>query len=119
MVVGLAPIIFISIESRLIAGLVAGAIFVSLGVFIVAVGAQVRAFRKTPTFWAGVLHLFGSALPLLITRMMGLSKNFEDVRVLGISGPVFHQVSTGIFAVLLIATAFDLVRSWRRRVNSV
>jgi hypothetical protein len=93
--------------------------FVSFGVFIVVIGAQVKAFRRTPTFWAGCLHLFGSALPLIVTRMMNFSKGFEDVRVLGLPGPVFHQVSTGIFGILMIATFFDLVRSWRRGRTSI
>jgi hypothetical protein len=115
LVVAAAPVIFTTIESRLLAGMLAGAIFVALGIFIVMIGVQNRVFRRTPTFWAGCLHLFGSALPLLITRLMNVSKGFEDVRVLGLPGPVFHRISTGVFAVLMIATAFDLIRSWRTK----
>ena len=110
-----APIIFKSIESRLIAGMVAGGVFVAIGVFIVMIGVQNRLFRRTPTFWAACLHLFGSALPLLITRAINFSRGFDDVLVLGLPGPVFHQLSTGIFLVLMVATAFDLIRAWRRK----
>ena len=113
MVVAAAPVIFTTVESRLLAGMMAGAIFVALGVFIVTIGVQNRAFRRTPTFWAGCLHLFGSALPLLITRLVNISSGFEDVHVLGLPGPLFHRVSTAVFAVLMLATAFDLIRSWR------
>ena len=114
-VAGLAPVIFINIENRLIAGLVAGAVFVALGIFILMIGIQSRHFRTTPTFWAGCLHLFGSALPLLITRQLNYSRGFEDVFVLGLPGPVFHRVSTLIFFILMAATTFDLVRQWRAR----
>jgi len=117
LVVAAAPVIFTTIQSRLIAGMMAGAIFVALGIFIVMIGVQNRAFRKTPTFWMGALHLFGSALPLLITRLMNFSAGFEDVRVFGLPGPVFHQVSTGIFALLMLATVFDLVRAWRAKAS--
>ncbi len=111
--VALAPIIFINIEDRLVAGMIAGAIFVALGIFIVMIGVQSKAFRKTATFWAGCLHLFGSALPLLITRLINFSKGFEDIVVLGLPGPVFHKVSTFIFLILILATSFDLIKSWR------
>jgi hypothetical protein len=114
LVVAAAPVIFTTIESRLLAGMLAGSIFVALGVFIVMIGLQNRAFRKGPTFWAGCLHLFGSALPLLITRLINYSSGFEDVRVLGLPGPVFHKVSTGVFAILMLATVIDLVRSKKR-----
>ncbi len=110
---GLAPVIFINIENRLLAGMIAGTIFVALGVFILVIGFQSRPFRKTPTFWAGCLHLFGSALPLLVTRILNFSKGFEDMFVLGLPGPVFHRVSTIIFFILMLATAFDLVKVWR------
>jgi hypothetical protein len=114
-VVAAAPVIFTTVENRLIAGIMAGTLFVGLGVFIVMVGVQNKPFRRVPTFWAGCLHLFGSALPLLITRMVNFSHGFENVLVLGLPGPVFHRISTGVFAILLIATAFDLIRAWRAR----
>jgi hypothetical protein len=114
LIVALVPVIFTQIQSRLIAGLVGGTVFVALGVFIVIVGAQVPAFRRTPTFWAGCVHLFASGLPLMITRLMNMSVGFDDVLVLGMPGPLFHKFSTAVFVVLVIATVFDLLRAWRR-----
>ena len=113
----MAPVIFINIENRLIAGMIAGAIFVALGIFILLVGMRFHSFRKTATYWAGCLHLFGSALPLLVTRLFNYSKGFEDILVLGLPGPVFHRVSTLIFLGLMIATTFDLIRVWRARAH--
>lgn len=110
---GLAPVIFKTISDRFVAGMVAGAIFVALGVFLVVLGLQSKGFRRTASFWAGCLHLFASALPLLITRIVNYSRGFEDVLVLGLPGPVFHRVSTTIFTILLVATSIDLVRAWR------
>ena len=113
-----APVIFKTIESRLVAGMVAGSIFVAIGIFIFMIGVQNREFRRTPTFWTGCIHLFGSALPLLMTRLANFSRGFEDLQVLGLPGPVFHQVSTVIFALLMLATTFDLIRAWRQKVRT-
>lgn len=113
-VVAIVPIIFVNIESRLVAGMIAGTIFIALGLFVFVKGLRERAFRKTFSFAAGCLHLFLSAFPLFITRLMNYSKGFEDVRVMGLPGPVFHQVSTAIFSLLLLATVIDLVLTWRR-----
>ncbi len=113
------PSIFRGIESRLIAGAVAGTIFVALGVWIVMRGLRDSSFRWTPTFIMGAIHLFGSALPLMITRLMNAAAGFEDVLVLGLPGPVFHQVSTGIFSLLMIATGVDCIRSYLRDRRAV
>lgn len=114
LVIGLVVLVFRVFHERLVAGAVAGSIFVSLGSWILWVGLRSRSFRSTFTFWAGCAHLFLSALPLMVTRFLNQSASFTDVRVLGLPGPVFHQLSTGIYFVLLLATIVDQVRFWRR-----
>lgn len=103
------------IDERLIAGAVAGSIFSILGIVIVVRGIRDRSFRSGFTFYAGCAHLFLSSLPLMITRFLNRAVGFEQVNVLGLPGPVFHKVSTGIFLVLIAATVIDAVRDWRKR----
>lgn len=110
--------VFKIVSERLQAGAVAGTLFVALGVWIVSAGVRDRGFRKTPTFIMALVHLFGSALPLMITRFMNSAAVFDDIRVLGMPGPVFHQVSTGIYLLLMASTVFDWVRMARSRVTS-
>ena len=102
---------FSLIENKLHAGAIAGSLFVLLGLWIVAPGLKNAEYRKRPTFFAGLLHLFGSALPLLISRFAQADLKFEDVRVMGLTGPQFHQVSNVIYMILMAATAFDWFRS--------
>lgn len=106
--------VFRLIENRLVAGAIAGSIFILLGLIVLAPGYRDRSYRRTKTFVAGCAHLFLSALPLFITRMFNATSSFENVSVLGMPGPLFHRVSTGIYLLLLIATLLDWVQSRRR-----
>jgi hypothetical protein len=102
--------IFRIVEPRLTAAFIAGSLFVVLGIAIVAYGFLERRFLKTPTFAIGVVHLCGIALPLLITRVIHSDLGFADVNVWGLSGPVFHKLSTWVYLGLMVATIFDLYR---------
>ena len=113
-VVVLVPLIFHYIENRLYAGMVAGTVFIVLGLYVIAPGLRAARDRACFSFWAGLLHLGISALPLFITRMINASSKFEEVQVLGLPGPVFHQFSTAVYTVLLVATALDLVIAYRK-----
>lgn len=101
---------FRSIEERIVAGAVAGTLFVVLGVWICGRALRSPRYRRTPTFVVGLIHLFGSALPLMVTRFANSAALFEDVRVLGLPGPVFHRVSSFIYLALLLATLVDWIR---------
>ena len=113
-VVALVPLIFRFIENRLYAGMVAGTVFILVGLYVIWPGVRQPDERKCFSFWAGLLHLVVSGLPLLVTRVLNASSKFEDVMVLGLPGPVFHRFSTAIFSVLLIATSLDLLVAFRR-----
>jgi hypothetical protein len=102
--------VFRFVEPRLTAAFIAGSMFVLLGITIVTYGLMNRKFIKTPTFALGCIHLFGIALPLLVTRMIYSDRGFADVNVWGMPGPVFHKLSTWIYMGLMLATVFDLYR---------
>jgi hypothetical protein len=99
--------IFIRVSNRAIAGLIAGSLFVALGVWIAYFGFIDPRMRKSASFWLALVHLGGSALPLLGTRLRNLNTPFEVLDVLGLPGPVFHQVSSTIYLMLIVATAAD------------
>jgi hypothetical protein len=106
--------LFKIIDDRLKAGMIAGAFFVALGAWIFIKGLRQKDFRRTATFWGGCAHLFLSALPLLITRTIHSQDAFADVTIMGMSGPVFHQFSTAIYFLMMLATAFDVFRTSRK-----
>jgi hypothetical protein len=101
--------LFQIIPNRLIAGVIAGSIFIGLGFYVVYPGIRDSVFRRTLSFWAAWAHLLLSAFPLFLTRLFHAGSSFEDVRVMGLPGPVFHKVSTTIYMIMLIATLADVV----------
>lgn len=113
-VIAAVATIFRLITERLIAGALAGTLFVALGLWIVISGVRSKTLRRSATFIMGCVHLFAIALPMVITRFMNAALAFADVRILGLPGPVFHQLSTGVYALMIVATVGDAI-FWRRR----
>ena len=111
LVIPIVTIFFKIVENRMLAGAMAGGVFVALGLFIFFEGMRSRFVRRSATFALGCIHLFVISLPLMITRLANSALAFDQVLVLGLPGPLFHQISTGIYFVLMAATVFDMVRS--------
>ncbi len=99
------------IADRGFASVVAGSTFVALGVTILALGMRDRNFRKTFTFWLGLIHLFVISLPMMGTRIATWGADFHSVQILGmIPGPTFHRMSEMFYVVLVIGTVIDRIR---------
>jgi hypothetical protein len=113
-VVGIVVLIFKLVEDRRTAGVMAGSLFVTLGLWIFFEGLRDRGFRRSLTFYAGAVHLFVGSLPVLLTRLLFSGEHFINLKILGFSGPTFHRVSTVIYLGLILFTIFDFVREWRR-----
>jgi hypothetical protein len=107
-------------ESRVVAGAVAGSYFVASGLYMVR-----RVWRWFDRWQALMtypllVHVFVISIPLLVIRMSNTGVEFSDLKIFGVPGPVFHQISTTIFMIMMIATVVDLVRVlMRKRVNRV
>ncbi len=111
---------FQMIPDRGLASIVAGSMFVALGVTIVTLGMRDRAFRKTFTFWLGLIHLFVISLPMMGTRIATFGADFHSILILGIiPGPTFHRMSEMFYIVLVIGTVIDRVmfRAEQRRLG--
>lgn len=100
------------IEDRSLAAMVAGSCFLALGVTIVAIGLKDSVFRKTFTFWLGLIHLFVISVPMMVTRILTFGADFHTVKIFGlIPGPIFHRYSEMFYIVLVIGTVVDRVRN--------
>ncbi len=118
-VIGLVPLIFHFVENRLYAGVIAGTVFIALGFYVISPGLRSVAGRRALSFWAGLLHLGVSAFPLFISRLMQADTKFEDVRIMGMTGPNFHRFSTAVYTMMLVATIIDVCLAHRRRNVSI
>ncbi len=111
--IAVAGLSFSLIESRLIAGGVAGSYFLLSGLYMLAViFGRGKAWAMCMTYPL-LAHVFVISLPMLITRFSNADKKFEDVHILGLEGPTFHRLSTTIFTILIVGTLIDLFRVWR------
>jgi len=109
-----AGAVFSLFESRLVAGAMAGAYFVALGVFITYRVSRWPEKWTSPVWYPGLIHLFVVSLPMVITRFLNSDLPFDQVHILGLEGPVFHRLSTTVFSALILGTLFDLARVWLR-----
>jgi hypothetical protein len=112
--IAIAGLSFKLIDSRLLAGAVAGFYFVTSGLFMV-----LRAWRwgdkwASAMWYPLLIHVFVISIPMVIARFLQARLGFEEVRIWGLPGPVFHRLSSSVFMLLLLATVFDWIRVYRR-----
>ncbi len=90
-----------------VAGLIAGLVFVTVGIYGVIVGWRDR--RNSPiTVAVGALafiHVVGVALPMLGFRLLKWDEPFERIAVWGMTGPAFHTISTRLYGFWMFVTA--------------
>lgn len=108
-----AGLSFSLIESRLIAGAVAGSYFVTFGLYMVLRTARYSGKWRLFYWYPLVIHVFVISIPMVITRFMNSDRAFEEVKIWGLEGPVFHRLSTFVFSLLIIGTLIDIFRAWR------
>jgi hypothetical protein len=108
-----AGLVFNIFESKLVAGLMAGAYFVGFGLYVLWRILRWPNRWQSFTLYPLLVHLFVISIPMMIMRFAQTQLAFEDVQIWGLPGPVFHRLSTTVFLVLMIATAIDLGRSWK------
>lgn len=107
-----AGTVFTVLERKIVAGALAGGYFVISGLFMLWRASRWPAKWKSLTMYLLIVHVLGIALPMLISRFVQVDESFENVKVLGLPGPVFHELSTYVFTGLICATLIDL---WRAR----
>jgi hypothetical protein len=100
------------LTSRLVAGALAGGYFVVSGIFMLAMANHWPRKWKSLTWYVLFVHVFAISLPMLMSRFAQMALPFDDVRVFGIPGPVFHQISSTVFSILMGATVIDGLRVW-------
>lgn len=105
-----AGLVFSLLPSKLLAGALAGGYFVLSGLFMLYRLAHWSKPWQSVTIYPLLVHVFGVAIPMLVTRFVHADLDFSQVRVWGLPGPVFHQFSTTIFTFLIAATVIDLLR---------
>lgn len=114
---GVAAVVFrLGLDPR-IAGLIAGSVFIGVGLMGVKSGWGVRLIGVPgyAVLLMSLIHLLAVALPMLAFRILHWAEPFSKVAVWGLSGPDFHQLSTRLYGIWMIFTA---LAAWRARKKS-
>lgn len=98
--------LFAILTSHFMAGMIAGTLFCALGIYLCRSCLEKKNIKFKFTFWAAFLHLLIS-VTMLSTRIINSNMDFKDVSYLGLPGPIFHHIATGIYGVLIVATLVD------------
>ena len=110
-----AGVVFSIFESRLLAGALAGTYFVASGLYMFRVVWRWQDKWMSLTIYPLIVHVFVISIPMVVARFSQFQSNFEQIKIWGLEGPAFHQLSTTVFGGLLLATVLDLVRALRSK----
>jgi hypothetical protein len=110
--IAVAGTAFSQLSSKIVAGAIAGSFFVGSGLFMFKRlwrwSDKWRSFTLYPLF----IHVFLISIPMVTVRFSQIQSNFEDIKIWGLEGPIFHRLSSNIFMLLVAATIIDLIRSY-------
>lgn len=109
-----AGAVFSFFEVKLLAGALAGSYFVLSGFFMVSRSWKWADKWKSFSFYPLLLHVFLISIPMVVSRFWQWSQGFEQVKILGLPGPLFHQLSSVVFMSLIAGTAIDKIRLGRK-----
>ncbi|HUB63007.1 MAG TPA: hypothetical protein VL996_00895 [Methylocella sp.] len=110
-----AGAVFSLVSTRLLAAALAGGYFVLSALYMNWRAWNWPQFWRSATFYPLTVHLWGISLPMVITRFLHAKDAFADVRIWGLSGPLFHRLSVWVFGSLILCTFIDLARlQWPR-----
>jgi hypothetical protein len=108
--IAVAGLAFSMIESRLVAGAVAGSYFVFSGLYMVLRTSRYAGKWHLIYWYPLLVHVFVISIPMVVTRFLNAGRPFEEVHILGLEGPVFHRLSTSVFSLLILGTLIDIAR---------
>lgn len=109
-----AGVTFSLVESRYKAALWTGACFFVLG--LVLVYWSYKHHRKL-LFAFALLHTFAMSFPIWITRAV-TQNDLPLESVLGFPGPLIHKVASAIFWILVVLTAWEIIKIFRKQVRA-
>ena len=87
------------------AGAIAGLVFIAIP--LVLLTSELRLPKK---HWYQLttvgIFLVGSALPIFLLRITNWGTDFNELSLLGITGPELHKSSNILYIVMIISTAY-------------
>lgn len=90
---------------RQVAGAIAGVVFI--GIPLVLLASELRQPRK---HWYQLVtvgvFLVVSALPIFLLRVLNWGTDFNELSLLGVTGPQLHKLSNVLYIAMIVTTAY-------------
>lgn len=102
---------------RQMAGAIAGVIFVAIPLVLL-----VSELRQAQRHWyqlvAVGVFLVVSALPIFLLRIFNWGTDFNELSLLGVTGPQLHKLSNVLYLAMMATTAFCWLRARQSKPGS-
>lgn len=113
--VPIVVLIFRNIESRSLAGIIAGSVFILSAGWIFYKILRSAVWYRWITPYVLAIHFFGVSLPLFLTRAFNFEITADQLNVWGFPLPQVHALSEKVYLALIIVTARDLIQCYLRK----
>lgn len=71
---------------------------------------RLSGYYKRPSYWGALLFLFIGAIPVFVIRLVYWELSFDQIELLGVSGPQMHQFSNYLFMIMMVCFFADSYR---------
>lgn len=102
--------IFKTVSDRQIAGLVAGSMFALVAILLMDHFYK-KYGVKSPSLYFLMAHLFLITIPMLMFRLAYWGTPFDELSILGISGPSFHAFSERFYTLVILCSIYEIRKS--------
>lgn len=98
---------------RQVAGAMAGIVFIGIPLVLLA-----SELRRSPKHMYQVVtvsvFLLLSALPIFLLRVLNWGTDFNELSLLGVTGPQLHKLSNVLYIAMIVTTACCWYQTWKR-----
>lgn len=87
------------------AGALAGVVFIAIPILLL-----ISELKRPQKHWYQLvtlgIFLVGSALPIFLLRVLNWGTDFNELSLLGVTGPQLHKLSNGLYIAMIVTTAY-------------
>lgn len=115
----IAAVIFLFrlIDDRRLAGVIAGSLFLEIGVLLAFLEVKFGRGLKSLVFWAAAFFLVVSAIPVMSLRLTHWDMAFDEIEWMGLTGRQLHSFSNATYLLMAGAVIIEAFRDRLQRIE--
>lgn len=108
--IGLVTLLFRLGLEKQIAAVLAGLCFIGVAVWMIWMETRYGRGQGSLAWWASILFLSVSAIPIMVLRILFWGKSFDQVGYWSITGTQLHQFSSYFYIALVLTVIIEGLR---------